>query len=101
VALRRLSFNPADWGDYRSTFDALEGWAMMQNVHYCDDAPDEIAYVKFTLDTGFPMRAFGGAPLQQVQILTLVRCPDGWWRVWGISENHVPSARRIKDGIEA
>lgn len=99
VALGRLSYNPADWGDYRSTFDGLDGWAMMQNVHYCEDAPDEIAYVKFTPDTGFSMRAFAGAPLQQVQILTLVSCPAGWWRVWGISENYFPSARRVKRGI--
>ena len=97
--LKQLSYDPADWSDFRSTFDALDGWAMMQNVHYCDNAPDEIAYIKFTPDTGFPMRAFAGAPLQRVQVLTLVSCPDRWWRVWGISENHFPSARRVKRGI--
>lgn len=94
-ALRRLSCDPAGWGDYRTTFEALDGWSMMQNVHYCEEAPDEIAYVKFMLDTGFPMRAFAGAALPEAQILTLVLCPDGWWRVWGLSRNYVPSARRI------
>ena len=41
------------------------------------------------------MRAFEEAPLNQVRILTLALCPDGWWRVWGVSENYLPPASQV------
>jgi predicted nucleic acid-binding protein len=100
VALENLSYNPADWGDYTSVAAELDGWSMMQNVLYCEDAPAEIAYVKFMPDTGWSMRAFDEAPLEVAQILTLVTCSDGCWRVWGISKNYFPSARRVLQGDE-
>lgn len=76
------------------------GWSMMQNVRYCEDAPDQIAYVKFMPDSGWSMRAFDEAPLGQAQILTLVATPDGCWYVWGVSKNYFPSANRVIHGIE-
>lgn len=57
-AVQNLSYNPADWNDYKAVAAQLAGWALMQNVHYCDDAPDKIAYVKLMPDTGWSMRAF-------------------------------------------
>jgi predicted nucleic acid-binding protein len=100
VAIEDLSYNPADWGDYTSVAAELDGWSMMQNVLYCEDAPAQIVYVKFMPDTGWSMRAFDEAPLEVAQILTLVNCPDSWWRVWGISKNYFPSANRVIHGIE-
>lgn len=95
AALENLSANPDDWGDYRAIFAMLNGWAMMQYVDYCADAPDLIAYVKFMPDPGHAMRAFGPAPLPHVKVLTLVQCRDGLWRAWGLSENHYPTAERV------
>lgn len=100
VAIENLSYNPADWDGYTSVAAELSGWSMMQNVQLCKEAPEEIAYVKFMPDTGWSMRAFADAPLEEAQILTLVSCPDGWWRVWGLSKNYFPSAARVIHGAE-
>lgn len=93
--LRYLSYRPADWGDYSGAARSLEGWAMMQFVEPCADAPEDIAYAKFMPDPGHSVRSFGDAPLPDVQILTVVRVPNGWWRVWGLSNNYRPSAARV------
>lgn len=101
-ALRALSVNPADWGsDYGGAATSLHGWAMMQFVEPCPDAPDDIAYAKFMPDTGHPMRSFSAAPLPNAMILTVVRCPDGLWRVWGLSDHYRPSAARVYGTEEA
>lgn len=94
--LRYLSYRPADWGDYNQTASSLEGWAMMQFVEPCADAPEDIAYAKFVPDPGHSVRSFGDAPLPDVQILTVIRLPDGLWQAWGLSDNHYrPSAARV------
>jgi len=94
--LRDLSYCPADWDDYSQAASSLEGWAMMQFVAPCADAPEDIAYAKFMPDPGHSVRSFGDAPLPYIQILTMVRLPDGWWRVWGLSDNHYrPSAAQV------
>lgn len=100
AVLETLSSNPSDWGDFRAIVETLQGWSIMQNVETCADAPDSIAYIKFMPDLGHPMRAFGTVPLTRVQVLTVVKCPDGYWRVWGLSENYFPSAARVLHGIE-
>lgn len=97
-AVENLSYRPADWGDYQSTAALLEGWALMSFPLERDEPADDIAAVKFMRDTGHPMRAFGDAPLDEVMVLTLVLEADGWWRVWGLSQNHVPSNSRIRTG---
>ena len=43
-----------------------------------------------------PMHAFGVAPLTHVHILTMVLCPDGWWRAWSLSENYFPKPEEIR-----
>ncbi|MEU3472781.1 PIN domain-containing protein [Rhodococcus sp. NPDC006774] len=100
AVLESLSSNPQDWGDYRAIADTLQGWSIMQYVETCTDAPDSIAYIKFMPDSGHPMRAFGAVPLTRVQVLTVEKCPDGYWRVWGLSENYFPSAARVLYGTE-
>lgn len=95
TALERLSWNPAVWGDYSGIVDLLDGWDMMQNATYSDDAPDKLAYVRFMRSTGRSVRAFDDFPLDDVQILTVVHCADGWWRVWGISSNYQPTAQDV------
>lgn len=98
--LESLSSNPQDWGDYRAVVDTLQGWSIMQYVETCKDAPDSIAYIKYMPDSGHPMRAFGTVPLDRVLVLTVEKCPDGFWRVWGLSENYFPSAARVLYGTE-
>ena len=98
-ALNALTFDPADWGDYERALQQLDGTGMMQFVDRCPDA-DDIAYVKFMPNVDHPMRAFGAVPLERAQVLTLVLCPDGWWRAWGLSEDYFPPAARVKFGVE-
>ncbi|MBD8505067.1 PIN domain-containing protein [Hoyosella sp. G463] len=97
-ALAALSASPADWGDFRQAARELSGWAMAQNLIACPDAPDAVAYAKFVPVTGHNMRAFADTPIRDVYILTVVRCPDGYWRVWGMSRNWLPPLSRIEQG---
>lgn len=76
----------------------------MQKVIECADAPDKIAYVKFMPESAgeSSLRAFAEVELSDVQILTLVHGDadaDGW-KVWGLSRNYIPSARRVTEGVE-
>lgn len=94
-ALERLSWDPTVWGDYTGVAAALDGWDMMQNVVYSDEAPDRLAYVRFVKSTGRSVRAFEDFALDEVQVLTVVFCTDRWWRVWGISSNYQPPAHLV------
>jgi len=66
-ALQRLSTNHAAWGDYSAAASSLHGWAMMQFVESCPDAPGLVAYAKFMPDSGHPMRGFDVAPIPHVK----------------------------------
>jgi len=99
TALERLSYNPADW-DYPTTQAHLSGWALASGLIERDEPHPQIAAAKFIRDTGWSMQAFDDAPLDEVVVLTVVLCPDGWWRVWGMSKNHVPSNNRVLHGTE-
>ena len=95
-ALQRLSTNHAAWGDYSAAASSLHGWAMMQFVESCPDAPGLVAYAKFMPDSGHPMRGFDVAPIPHVKILTVVKGDDGWWRAWGLSnDNYRPPASQV------
>lgn len=94
--LQLLSYRPSDWGNYDSAANQLEGWAMMQYVDPCTDAPEDIAYAKFIPDPGRSVRSFADVPLPEVQILTVIRRPDGLWQAWGLSNNYRPSAARVR-----
>jgi len=94
-ALRNLSVNPQDWGDYRQAAGMLDGWSIMQFVEYNADAPDRIAYVKFMVDTGHAMRSFGVAPLETSMVLTMLRGDDGIWRVWSLGDLYFPTADEV------
>lgn len=93
--LRYLSYNPRDWGDFTSIAAQLQGWAMMQYVEPCAGSPDNIAYAKFIPDPGHSMRSFADAPLPDVQILTVVKQPNGLWQAWGLSHNYYPPATQV------
>lgn len=99
-ALEELTYDVSDWDGFTSAQTSLENWGLMQNTHFNEDDPDSIAYIRFMPDTGWNMRAFAEVPLPEVRILTLVKCPDGWWRVWGLSTNYQPSANRVRNGVE-
>lgn len=95
IALQNLTYHPPAWGDYEWAVERLAGAGMMQFVERCPDA-DDIAYVKFMPNVEHTMRAFGEAPLGKVHILTMILCPDGLWRSWGLSENYFPRAAEVK-----
>lgn len=94
-ALANLTWNPPVWGDFDGAAQILEGHGMMQFIEPCPGDPD-IVYAKFMPAVDHPMRAFADAPVDGAKILTLVRCPDGWWRTWGLSTNHFPSAAEVR-----
>lgn len=94
-ALHALTYHPPAWGDYAPAEHALSGSGLMQFVERCPD-DDNIAYVKFMPNVDQNMRAFGEMPLDDVHILTMVRCPDEWWRAWGLSHNYFPSAADVR-----
>lgn len=93
--LQHLSYRPSDWGDFASIAAQLEGWAMMQYVDPCPDAPHDIAYAKFIPDPGHAARSFADAPLPDVHILTVVKHPNGLWQAWGLSHNYYPQAAQV------
>lgn len=95
VAMRRLTWSPPAW-DFAQTAQDFDGWSMMQNVYPCDEAPDEIAYVRFMRGSGHAMQAVGDAPLDEVYVLTVVACDDGWWRAWGYSKDYFPPAAQVR-----
>jgi predicted nucleic acid-binding protein len=98
TALQNLTLNPSDWGDYEEAAELLRGTGLMQFVERCPGA-DDIGYVKFMPNVDQTMVAFGPALLKQVVILTMVLCPDGWWRAWGLSENYFPKPEEIRPPV--
>lgn len=92
--LHALTWHPPAWGDYQSANQLLTGAGMMQFVARNPD-DDNIAYVKFMPNADRAMRAFGEIPISNARILTMVRCPDGWWRAWGLGIDHFPSAGEV------
>jgi predicted nucleic acid-binding protein len=100
--LDHLSYNPDDWGDYAEVAADLANYALAQHVRECGDAPGQIAYLLLVPDTGHAMRAFANVELTDYYAITLVRAdvnPEKW-RVWGVSQNDFPSAKRVKYGID-
>ena len=95
TVLEDLTWHPPAWDGFTHAREELEGWALAQNVHANVERPDQVAYVKFIPDSGVSARLFADAVLPDVQILTLVRCDDGWWRVWGLSRNRMPSYEEV------
>jgi predicted nucleic acid-binding protein len=94
VALQNLTWQPAAWGDYEWAANQLDGAGMMQFVERCPDS-ETITYVKFMPNVEHPMRAFGEVPLAEVHVLTMVLCPDKFWRAWGLSRNYFPTADEV------
>ena len=91
TALAQLSADASVWGDFLKARETLRGLSIMQHPIYSDERPGELAHVKF-IDTGdTTAQAFDDAPLDDVWILTLIKVGD-WWRVWGLSHNHLPLA---------
>lgn len=97
TALHNLTFHPPAWGDFDEPRARLSGCGLMQFVVPCP-GDDTIAYVKFMPNADHAMKAFGEVPLEQVHILTMVLCPDGLWRAWGLAENYFPTAAEVKPG---
>lgn len=95
TALHNLTWHSPSWGDYEWAFERLSGSGIMQFVERCPEA-DDITYVKFLPNAGHSLLAFDEAPLPHVHVLTMVLCPDGWWRAWGLGENYFPRPEEIR-----
>ena len=95
TALHNLTRHPPSWGNFDSAVDLLSSSGLAQFVERCPD-DDEIAYLKFVPGADHSMRAFDKALLPDAQILTMVRCSDGWWRAWGLSRNRFPGAAEVR-----
>ena len=93
--LHALTWHPSAWGDYEWADQLLADAGMMQFVERSPD-DDDIAYVKFMPNVDHAMRAFGEMPISTARILTMVRCPDGWWRAWGLGVDRFPSAAEVR-----
>lgn len=100
TALKDLTLRPTAWGDYGWHFDQLSNAGIMPLVERHPDDPDDgerdIVYVKFTPLVGLTTGAYGDAPLRHEYVLTMVLCPDGRWRAWGLQENHFPRPEEIR-----
>jgi predicted nucleic acid-binding protein len=94
AALANLTWQPSAWGDYEWATQMLSGHGMMEFVDECPGHED-ISYVKFMPNVEHPLRGFAVAPVDDAKILTMVRCPDGWWRAWGLGPNYYPSAAEV------
>lgn len=95
-----MTVHPHAWGDYEWAEQSLTGSGLKQFVERCPD-DHTIAYVKFMPNVDHTMRAFGEVPLDDVHVFTMVRGPDGWWRAWGLSHNHFPSAAQVRGDADA
>lgn len=95
-ALRVMSFNPDAWGDYSEAAGILSTLSILTKV---EDNPDrdDIKYVRFIEYSGAEAgRVFADAALTDIWVVTLVkREGDDWWRVWGLSHNHFPTADKV------
>ena len=89
VALENLSIDATAWGDFSEAKAELSDRAMTTRFHECEGSKGGIGSIKFIPDNGHNMRAFEDVVLRDVKILTLIREPDGLWRVWGLSQ-HIP-----------
>lgn len=93
--LEALSVNPAVWHGYTDVRTTLVGWSLTQYLVPSTDQPDDLQYAKL-IPTDQNSRSVGDAALLNVKILTMIRCHDGQWRVWGLSDDgYMPSAERI------
>lgn len=93
--LRHLTWNPPAWGDFDWADQLLSGHGLMQIIEKCP-GDEEIVYAKFMPNVTHAMRGFAEAPVNDVKILTLVRCEDGLWRAWGLSESYFPQASEVR-----
>lgn len=66
-ALDNLVVDPKDWNGYTEIAEMMNYWAIMSVVVESEER-DDLAYVKFMLDTGHTMQAFDEAPLRNVMI---------------------------------
>jgi predicted nucleic acid-binding protein len=91
-----VTLNPVPWCDFQAAFDLLSNAAIAQFTDPCP-GDEGIVFVKFLPNVGgAAMRSFGYAPLARACILTMVRCSDGWWRVWGLRENYFPTSEEVR-----
>ncbi|MBV9822855.1 MAG: hypothetical protein JO144_11500 [Actinobacteria bacterium] len=96
-ALENLSLNPGAWGDYSEAADHISHLSILTEPIRVQDEPDGIAGIKFIEFGGEAVgQVFEEAELHDVWIVTVVK-PTGqdWWRVWGLSHNHQPTADEV------
>ncbi|WP_193044365.1 hypothetical protein [Mycolicibacterium baixiangningiae] len=93
--LHALTLDPSLWDDYNQAEEILRDHGMMQFPERCP-GDDDIAYIKFMPNAEHAAVAFATTPIYDAKILTLLRCADGIWRVWGLSPSRFPSADEVR-----
>lgn len=92
AAVRALSANESDWGDYTAAREHLAGRSLASRVIRLVDAPDDVAVMRFVPEVPASVQVYEGF-VTTVTFLTLVRVADGTWRVWGVG----PAIRAARD----
>jgi len=91
-----LTFDPDAWGKTSELPELLKNWALLSNIVHSETRPGKVAYAKMIPDPGVTMRAFSGAPLYNLLVITLIFDNEqGYWKVWSTSENWAPSASMV------
>jgi predicted nucleic acid-binding protein len=93
--LELLTWRPAAWQGFKQAKQDIDDWSLASGVHFNEEEPDKIAYVKFIPPTSDGGIMFASAPLNDAHVLTLVKCDDGIWRAWGLSRNAIPTANFV------
>ena len=93
--LERLTHSPPAFGGYQWAADMLESASIASRVLFAVDGPDAVAFVRFLPEVGETARAFASFFTPAAAFMTLVKYPDGTWRVWGLG-NRMVSAREVR-----
>lgn len=80
--LETLTFHPPAWDDYEWAAALLNNKSIASKVYYAVDEPQNLAFVRFIPEVAHSSQVFAAYAVNDGAYLTLVRLPDGTWRVW-------------------
>ena len=90
---RALTYDPSAWSDSRWTIDLLADKSLASNVLSAVDAPGRVAIMRFIPEVETTAQVFS-AYITSATFLTLIKHPDGTWRVWGLGAG-IPTAKDV------
>lgn len=99
ATLQSLTWHPPAWGDFENAAQMIAGHNMAPSIQR-SPGDHSVVYVTFIPNVPHSVLASLDAPTPDVKILTLVRCPDGWWRTWGLG-TRVPTSAEVRGRLTA